>query len=172
MNKVVNTLVWCFVNDFQPLNSVPYLMCKLHSHIVIVFREVQQINLQLFSVLLLYQSGLGGGLFSNKRLSMFIIYCNRWWKLSQVPAALLTSITSIIIIINLNQLYWCNLTVYNIWFIIIKQYHNLMVIHFIDLVRLHQPRSSQKNRPYHTSPSNWFINKQNKVPQCDMYFFF
>lgn len=47
-----------------------------------------------------------------------------------------------------------------------------MVIHFIDLVRLHQPRSSQKNRPYHTSPFNWFVNKQNKVPQCDMYFFF
>lgn len=66
-------------------------------------------------------------------------------------------------IINLNQLYWCNLTVYNIWFIIIKQYHNLMVIHFIDLVRLHQPRSSQKKRPYHTSPSNWFVNKQNTV---------
>lgn len=78
MNKVVNTLVWCFVNDFQPLNSVPYLMCKLHSNIVTVFREVQQINLQLFGVLLLYQSGLGGGLFSNKRLLMFIIYCNRW----------------------------------------------------------------------------------------------
>lgn len=82
MNKVVNTLVWCFVNDFQPLNSVPYLMCKLHSNIVTVFREVQQINLQLFGVLLLYQSGLGGGLFSNKRLSMFIIYCNRWWKVN------------------------------------------------------------------------------------------
>lgn len=81
MNKVVNTLLWCFINDFQPLNSVQYLMCKLHSHIVTLFREVKA-NL---NTLLLYQSGLRVGYSVSGDYDCvsdsytFVLYSNTWW---------------------------------------------------------------------------------------------
>lgn len=100
MNKVVNTLLWCFINDFQPLNSVQYLMCKLHSHIVTLFREVKA-NL---NTLLLYQSGLRVG------YSVSGDYECLSDSYIVTPGGEKSSLDYIV-----NQLYCCNLTVYSFW---------------------------------------------------------
>lgn len=102
MNKVINTLLWCFINDFQPLNSVQYLMCKLHSHIVTLFREVKA-NL---NTLLLYQSGLRVGYLVSGDYDCvsdsYVYIC------IVTPGGEKSSLDYIV-----NQLYCCNLTVYS-----------------------------------------------------------
>lgn len=102
MNKVINTLLWCFINDFQPLNSVQYLMCKLHSHIVTLFREVTA-NL---NTLLLYQSGLRVGYSVSGDYD-----CVSDSYIVTPGGGKVKSRSNYIV----NQLYCCNLTVYSFW---------------------------------------------------------